>query len=132
MRFRFLELPGEQRLERPVVPVVVAGLEGAPQLCLVDTGALRNVFGRWIAEAAGISLEDAPAERLAVGGVFTEAKMARVDLAVGDVRLDAAVWFCEPWPFSFNLLGQEGFLRRFHLELCAAQSWLELGLEPHA
>jgi hypothetical protein len=132
LRFHFLELPGEERLERPVVPVVVAGLEGAPQLCLLDTGALRNVFGGWIAEAAGISLEEAPAERLAVGGVVTEARMARIDLAVGDERVDAAVWFCDPWPFSFNLLGQEGFLRRFHLELCAADGWLELVPEPHA
>lgn len=131
MRFPFLELPGEPRVERPVIPVVVAGLEAEPQPCLVDTGALRNLFGRWIAEAAGIGLEDAPAARLALGGVVTDARMARVDLAVGEVRFDAAVWFCEPWPLAFNLLGQEGFLRFFHLEVCASEGWLELAPEPH-
>jgi hypothetical protein len=132
VRLPFLELPGEQEIERPVVPVAVAGLENAPQLCLLDTGALRNVFGRWIAEAAGIELEDAPAERVAVGGVVTEARTARVDLELGGVRFDAAVAFCEPWPLPFNLLGQEAFLRRFHLELCVAEGWLELEPEPHA
>jgi hypothetical protein len=36
------------------------------------------------------------------------------------------VSFCDPWPFAFNLLGQEGFLRHFRLELCAAADWLEI------
>lgn len=112
--------------------MVVAGLEGAPQLCLVDTGVLRNVFGRWIAEAAGIELDAVSTERLAVGGLVTDAAVARVDLVVGGARFDAPVWFCDPWPFSFNLLGQEDFLRLFHLELCAAEGWLELVAEPHA
>ena len=131
MRFPFLELPGEPQVERPVVPVVVAGLDAQPQLSLIDTGALRNVFGRWIAEVAGIGLDDAPAERFAVGGVITDGRMARVDLAVGAIRFDAPVWFCEPWPHAFSLLGQEGFLRRFHLEICAAEGWVELEPEPH-
>jgi predicted aspartyl protease len=131
LRFRFLELPGEP-VPRPFVPVVVAGIEHGPLACLVDTGALRNVFARWIAEEAGIPLLDAPAERLAAGGLVTEARIAWVDLTVGDVRLDAAVWFCDPWPFAFNLLGQEGFLRFFHLELCTDEGWLDLVPEPHA
>ena len=131
MRFRFLELPGEP-VPRPAVPVLVAGMKDVPLPSLIDTGALRNVFARWIAEEAGIPLRDAPADRLAAGGLVTEAKVARVDLTVGDVRFDAAVWFCDPWPFSFNLLGQEGFLRFFHLESCAAEAWLELTAEPHS
>jgi hypothetical protein len=131
LRFPFLELPEEPQVERPIVPVVVAGLDAQPQPCLIDTGALRNVFGRWIAEATGIALDDVPAERFAVGGVITDGRMARVDLTVGEVRFDAAVWFCDPWPHAFNLLGQEDFLRRFHLELCAAEGWLELAPEPH-
>jgi predicted aspartyl protease len=131
LRFRFLELPGEP-IPRPAIPVIVAGIEDQPLLSLIDTGALRNVFARWIADEAGVLLDDARAERLAAGGLVTEAKVARVDLTVGEVRFDAAVWFCDPWPFSFNLLGQEGFLRFFHLELCAAEGWLELTPEPHA
>ena len=132
MRFSFLELPGEPPVLRPVVPITVAGLDAAPQLCLVDTGALRNRFGRWVADAAGVGLEEALVERFAVGGITTTGWMARVDLELATSRFDAPVWFCDPWPFSFNLLGQEGFLRYFHLEVCAAEGWLDCEPEPHA
>lgn len=125
MRFPFLELPGERLVLRPVVPITVEGLEDAPQLCLVDTGALRNRFGRWLAEAAGVPLAEALEEEFAVGGVITKGWMARVELSLGGSRFDAPVWFCDPWPFSFNLLGQEGFLRYFRVTISTAESWLE-------
>lgn len=51
-------------------------------------------------------------------------------LTTAGVRYDAPVTFCDPWPFAFNLLGQEGFLRFFRLTICAAEFWLEL--EPEA
>ena len=63
---------------------------------------------------------------LIVGGLSTNAYSARADLTVAGVRYDAPVTFCDPWPFAFNLLGQEGFLRFFRLTLCAAEWWLEL------
>lgn len=122
-----MELPGrDSTLLRPVVPVQVEDLEVAPQLCLVDTGATHNRFGAWLAESTGIDLADAPRSQIAVGGVLTEARHARVDLTIAGVRYDAPVTFCDPWPFAFHLLGQEGFLRFFRLEICAAQGWLEL------
>jgi hypothetical protein len=40
------------------------------------------------------------------------------------------VSFCDPWPFAFNLLGQEGFLRFFRLVLCGAEGWLDIEAEP--
>ena len=129
MRFRFLELPGDPLTVRPVVPIVVEGIEVAPQLCLVDSGALRNRFARWVADAAGIPLEDAVEDRVAVAGIVTTARVARVELALGAARFDAPVWFCEPWPFSFNLLGQEGFLRYFRVTISAAEEWLECSPE---
>lgn len=130
MRFEFLELPGEASpLLRPVVPVQVEDLEDAPQLCLVDTGATTNRFGMWLAEATGIDLSGAPESSIVVGGVTTTARHVRADLTVAGVRYDAPVTFCDPWPFAFNLLGQEGFLRFFRLTVCAAESWLELEAE---
>jgi hypothetical protein len=131
VRFDFLELPGGgSTLLRPVVPVQVADLEVAPQLCLVDTGSTHNRFGAWLAEATGLDLTQVPETDLAVGGVLTKARHARADLTIAGVRYDAPVTFCEPWPFAFHLLGQEGFLRFFRLEVCAAQSWLEVEPEP--
>ena len=131
MRFDFLELPGgDSILLRPVVPVQVEGLEAAPQFCLVDTGSTQNRFAGWLAEATGIDLTDAPESEIAVGGGLTKARHARADLTIAGIRYDAPVTFCDPWPFAFHLLGQEGFLRFFRVEICAAQSWLEI--EPEA
>jgi hypothetical protein len=45
MRFPFKELPGTSGdYLRPAVPVTVEGIARAPQLCLLDTGALHNRF----------------------------------------------------------------------------------------
>jgi hypothetical protein len=112
------------------VPIAIDGIADAAQLCLVDTGALHNRFAGWIAAAAGLELAGAPEARFAVGGLVTTGRMARVDLSLDDHRFDAPVWFCEPWPFGFNLLGQEGFLRYFRVTLCAAESWLACEPEP--
>jgi len=115
---------------RPVIPVQVEDLEEAPQLCLVDTGSIANRFGTWLAEATGIDLSGAPETTVHVGGVTTIARHARADLTIAGVRYDAPVSFCEPWPFAFNLLGQEWFLRFFRLTVCAAEDWLEVDPEP--
>lgn len=66
VKFPFKELPGGSRdYLRPAVPVIVEGMERAPQLCLLDNGALHNRFGAWVAEAAGIDLEGTPQESIA-------------------------------------------------------------------
>jgi hypothetical protein len=127
LRFQFLELPGTTSpLGRPVVPVEFEDLEVGPQLCLIDTGTIANRFGAWLARAAGIELDDAPEERLAVAGVATLARHARADLTIAGRRYEAPVTFCEPWPFAFNLLGQEGFLRYFRVTICAKEFWLDV------
>ena len=127
MRFKFIELPGDaSRLVRPVVPVQVEGLEDTRQLCLVDTGATTNRLAAWLADETGIDLTDAPEQALMVGGVRTTARHARTVLTIAGRSYDAPVTFCDPWPFGFHLLGQEGFLRYFRITLCAAEDWLEV------
>lgn len=127
MRFPFLELPGERRpLPRPVLPVHLEDLEETPLLCLVDTGATGNRLGAWTAELAGITLDHPLDEdEIFVGGIRTRGRCVRVDLTIASHRFDAPVWFCDPWPFAFGLLGQEGFLRFFKVTIRAAENWLE-------
>ncbi|TMJ94820.1 MAG: hypothetical protein E6G67_08540 [Actinobacteria bacterium] len=127
MRFKFVELPnGGSTLPRPVVPVQVEDLDDAPQLCLVDIGSTTNRFGRWIADATGIDLHGAPESVVAIAGLTATATHARAQLTIAGVRYDAPVTFCDPWPFAFNLLGQEGFLRFFRVTIRASEEWLEV------
>ena len=127
MRFPFKELPGTTRdYVRPAVPVTVEGISQAPQLCLLDTGALHNRFGAWVAEAAGIDLAEAEEERLAVGGFITRARRAPTQLTLGEVTWEAPVWFCDPWPLAFHLLGQEGFFRWFDVRMRAGAYEMEI------
>jgi hypothetical protein len=127
VKFPFKELPGTTGdYLRPAVPVTVEGIPRAPQLCLLDTGALHNRFGAWVAEAAGIELSDAEEQRLAVGGFQTGARQALVRLTLGDVTWEAPVWFCDPWPLAFHLLGQEGFFRWFDIRVRAARYEIDI------
>ena len=127
MRLSFVELPGSRStLARPAVPVQIEDLDQSPQLCLVDTGSTGNRFGAWLAEAAGIDLSGAPSETVAIAGLRTTAQHARADVTVAGLRYEAPVTFCDPWPFAFGLLGQEGFLRFFRVTFCARDFWLEI------
>lgn len=127
MRFDFRELPGDpSALVRPVVSVQIEDLVEAWQLCLVDTGSTTNRLPRWISDAIGGDLERAPRDSLAIAGIDTTAWHARIDLTVAGVRYDAPVTFCDPWPFAFGILGQEGFLRYFRVTFCAKEFWLEI------
>ncbi len=129
MRFPFKELPGTSRdYLRPAVPVTVEGIARAPQLCLLDTGALHNRFAAWVAEAAGIDLTAEDEERFAVGGFVAVGRRASVQLTLGDVTWEAPVWFCDPWPLGFHLLGQEGFFCWF--EVCIRAALYEVEVSP--
>jgi hypothetical protein len=130
LRFPFLELPDPSNIARPALAVTLEGLAAAPQLCLVDTGSRSNLFGAWVAEAAGIELERQPEESFVIGGAITKARKARCELSLGDMRFDAPVWFCDPWPFGFHLLGQDGFFRYFRVTISAAEGWLDCEREP--
>jgi hypothetical protein len=51
-------------------------------------------------------------------------------LTLGDVTWESAVWFCDPWPPAFQLLGQEGFFRWFDVRLRAAA--YEIDITPES
>lgn len=133
MRFSFREFPepgAGQIRARPVVDVVVEGLDIAPQACLLDSGATAVRFGAHVADLCGVDLSDAPESRLAVGGAVVSARMAEVGLRVetesGSYAWTAPVWFCEPWAPSFGLLGLTGFFDHFKVTIASYEEWLEL------
>ncbi len=130
MRHRFQALPGQRGRSRPVVDIVVEGLDLAPQACLVDTGATDVRMGRHVADLAGIDLGSARwSDEVVVGGLRTtcSAETVQLELRQGD---DSHVWspsvhFCDPWPWAFSLLGLSG-LDPFLLTVNAYEEWVEL------
>jgi hypothetical protein len=133
VRFTFRELPDPGTVKaraRPIVDVVVEGLDIAPQACLLDSGATAVRFGTYVAELCGVDLSDAPEKQLAVGGAVVSAVMAEVNLQIQDdsesYTWTAAVWFCDPWAPSFGLLGGTGFFDHFEVTIAAYEEWFEL------
>lgn len=133
MRFGFRELPepGHDTVRpRPIVDVVVEGLNIAPQACLLDSGATAVRFGLHVAELCGVDLSGAPEKRLAVGGTLVAARMAEVSLRVADeddaYQWLAPVWFCEPWVPGFGLLGLTGFFDHFDVTIASYEERIEL------
>ena len=132
MRFPFRRLPaagGGQLTSRPTVDVWLEGIDAVPLASLVDTGALRTRFSRDLATAAGIQPDDGLAETFAVGGTIVTGAPARVLMRIGAGEhahtWEAPVWFCDPWPFGFQLLGLEGFLQHFRVTLSAYHEWVD-------
>lgn len=112
-----------------MIDVWLEGIEVAPVACLVDSGALRTRLPVELAALGGIELSGAPTEPFAVAGLQTRGAMARVTMALrqgGDAHhWEAPVWFCDPWPFAFGLLGLDGFLRHFRTTISAYEEWVE-------
>lgn len=133
MRFRFRPLPaasGGVLTPRPVVDIVLEGLEVAPVEFLLDTGALRTRMSAEFASIAGIDLSGGPTEEFAIGGLTSTGVLARVSLTVADAAeehtWDAPVWFCDPWPLAFGLAGLEGFLHHFLVTIDAYEGHLDV------
>lgn len=133
MRFSFREIPDAGRATaraRPIVDLVVEGLDIAPQACLLDTGATAIRLGDHVAELCGIDTTKSLETELAVGGALVSARMAIVSLQVTSeqdtYQWSAPVWFCKPWIPAFGLLGLAGFFDQFEVTIAAYEEWFEL------
>jgi hypothetical protein len=128
--FRHIPSGGGEIRARPIVDVVVEGLDLAPQACLLDSGATAVRMGAHVADLVGLDLSAAPRERIAVGGGVVEGRVVEVSLEVRaqdtSHRWEAPVWFCDPWWPSFGLLGLTGFFDQFVVTVCSYEEWLDL------
>jgi hypothetical protein len=125
--FAFQRLPGDAAdIPRPGVPVTIQGFESLVNTCLIDSGSLHNRFGGWLADRLGIDLAGVEPDPVGIGGARMLARTVRLGLAIDELAWEAPVSFCDPWPFGFHLLGQEGFLRYFDVRLRAAQYVVEV------
>jgi hypothetical protein len=125
----FQGLPGLAGRPRPIVDLVVEGLDLAPQACLLDSGASEIRMGAHVAEMAGIELASAGTSEIVIGGLRTTGRAARVQLELRQGASTHAwsptVYFCDPWPWAFGLLGLAG-LDPFRVLLDTYEEWVEL------
>lgn len=129
MKHHFQALPGLAGRSRPVVDLVVEGLELAPQACLLDTGATDIRMGMHVAELAGVELDDSLSREIVVAGLRTVGRAANVRLelrqGVGSHAWSPTVYFCDPWPWAFGLLGLAG-MDPFLATVDSYEEWAEL------
>lgn len=134
MKFAFREVPdpgGATVRARPIVDVVVGGLDLAPHACLIDSGATAVRFGTHVAEMCGIDLSGTPEATIAVGGSTVTGHMSEASLLIVDdvhesYEWTAPVWFCEPWRPAFGLLGLTGFFDHFEVTIASYEERIEL------
>lgn len=111
---------------RPLVDLVVAGMDDVFVPCLVDSGSLHTLVPSWVANAAGIEHDAMSPRHLRVAGAVTEARFATTRLAAGPHGWEAEVGFCDPWPYGWGLAGQLSFFRYFTVTFRATDFEFEL------
>jgi hypothetical protein len=133
VRFSFREIPDAGRTTvraRPIVDLVVEGLDIAPQACLLDTGATAIRLGAHVAELCGIDTTKSLDTKLAVGGSLVTARMAIASLEVTsatDTHGGAHQYVsASPGRRHSDSLGLTGFFDHFHVTIAAYEEWLEL------
>lgn len=129
MKHHFQALPGFAGRSRPVIDLVVEGLELAPQACLLDTGATDVRMGMHVAELAGVELDDSLSREILVAGLRTVGRSAsiRLELRQGadSHAWSPTVYFCDPWPWAFGLLGLAG-MDPFMTTIDSYEEWAQL------
>ncbi len=129
MIVHYTELPQESGgWARPLLDVVVEDMDDVLVPCLVDSGAVHTLLPRWVADACAVSLEGARTAVLGVAAGPTTATFTTVRLSTGIHAWEADVGFCDPWPYSWGLLGQSSFFRFFTVTFRAAD--FELDIDP--
>lgn len=111
---------------RPLLDVSFGDVDDVFVPCLVDTGAVQTLLPQWVASDCGVDLDDVAEVVFGVGGSSTRARFAIVRLSAAGHTWEAEVGFCEPWQYSWGLLGHESFFRYFTVTFRAADGEFEL------
>ncbi|MGA2453789.1 MAG: hypothetical protein ABSG93_09745 [Solirubrobacteraceae bacterium] len=86
-------------------------------------------MGKHVAELAGVALDASPIGEIVIGGLRTAGRAASVQLELrqGSDRhaWNPTVYFCDPWPWAFGLLGLAG-LDPFLTIVDSYDEWVEL------
>lgn len=111
-------------------PVIPLSLEFAAKkkefFALIDSGATVSIFRSEVAESLGINIEKG--KEIYLGGVGGKIKgfLHRLQIEVAGKRFVCPVVFSQDYLVSFNLLGREGFFKRFRITFEEKKNYLKL------
>lgn len=125
MIIQYTEMP-DGGWPRPLLDVAVLDMDELRYPCLVDSGAVNTLLPRWLADAAAVDLDGAGVRSVAVATSATEAAFVTVGVSAAGRRWEAEIGFCDPWPYSWGLLGHRSFFRYFTVTFRAADFEFEV------
>lgn len=93
---------------------------------LIDSGATVSIFRSEVAESLGINIEKG--KEMYLGGVGGRIKgfLHRLTIEVAGKRFVCPIVFSRDYLVSFNLLGREGFFKRFRITFEEKKNYLKL------
>lgn len=125
MILQYTEMPGDG-WPRPLLDVGVGDMDELRYPCLLDNGAVNTLLPRWLADSAAVDLRGVEVRSLSVATTATEAAFVTVGLSAAGHRWEAEIGFCDPWPYSWGLLGHRSFFRYFTVTFRAADFEFEV------
>lgn len=111
----------------PVIPLSLEfGAEKKEFFALVDSGATVSIFRSEVAESLGINIEKG--KEIYLGGVGGRIKgfLHRLKIEVAGKKFVCPIVFSRDYLVSFNLLGREGFFKRFRITFEEKKNYLKV------
>lgn len=100
----------------PLIPITLSkGRYSVNTFALIDSGASMSVFRPEIARALRIPLRGKSNVRLGTANGGVNIAVTQVQIEVEDEKFMSEVGFSHTYATSFNIIGREGFFRRFSI-----------------
>ncbi len=111
----------------PVVPLSMEfGAKKKEFFALIDSGASISIFRSEVAESLGINI--GKGKEIYLGGVGGRIKgyLHRLKIEVAGKRFICPIVFSRDYLVSLNLLGRDGFFKRFRITFEEKENYLKL------
>ena len=99
----------------PIVPVTIFGrVESFKTEAYVDSGAFYSIFRSEMLENLQLRMEHGIAKKFrAVDGKLIQARLFRLPIQLGDIKIRALIAFSDELRVGFNLLGRQTVFNAF-------------------
>ncbi len=100
----------------PLIPITLEhGSYSVRTFALLDSGASVSVFRPEIADALHIKHRKSDAVRLGTANGGVDISVVKVRVRVEQTSFNAGIGFSEKYAATFNIIGREGFFRKFSI-----------------